>query len=336
MVVEKAQDTRLKKLGLNIKTKYKVGDEVRERNSDDSLNQNVKDAIIIEKDYYKGILLHKENIFDSRILYTYDFDGDEKFTCKNCGMEGLMKDFEDECPYCHTNYNVEYQEKSMGSKNYYDYVIKDKSYVIKTCILDFIVSLIIVSFLVIPNSRTFYIFDILKVLGLTVVVSFILFFVFYYVDAFFLLPNLKRKKELSNKRQEEFWKKMESLGVEKTKFFNNIIYELREYYYSDKNPNVIDFDIIDYDEFNIIEKDNCLYVDVLFDIRVVEFINNKVVSNRSEISFKFKRLKEFKELEKGTNHMPCPSCGSSIDARSSECSYCGRKINYLQEWYLEK
>ena len=336
MVVEKAQDERLKRFGLNIKTKYKVEDDIRERNSDDSLNQNVHDAIIIEKDYYKGILLRKENVFDSRILYTYDFDGEEDFTCRNCGMTGKMKDFENECPYCHTSYNVEYQDKAMGSKNYYDYVIKDKSYIIKTCIFDFIVSLIIVSLIVIPNSRTFYVFDVLKVLGLTLVVSFILFFVFYYADAFLLLPSLKRKKEKINKRQEEFWNEMNSLNVDKTKFFNNIIYELREYYYSDKNPNVIDFDIIDYDEFKKIEKDDNLYVDVLFDIRVVEYIDNKIVSKRSEKSFRFKRLKDFKELSKGTNHMPCPSCGSSIDVRDRECSYCGRKINYFQEWYLGK
>ena len=335
MIVEKAQDIRLKKLGLNIKTKYKNGDNICERNSDDSLNQNVKDAIIIEKDYYKGILIHKENIFDSRILYTYDFNGEDDFTCKNCGMSGKAKDFENECPYCGTNYNVEYQDKEMGSKNYYDYVIKDKSYIIKTCILDFLVSLIIVSLIVIPNSRTFYLFDILKILGLTIVVSGILFFVFYYVDAFFLLPSLKRKKEIINKRQEEFWKEANSLNIDKTKFFNNIIYELREYYYNDKNPNVIDFDIIDYDEFKLI-KDDDLYVDVTFDIRVVSFINNKIVSKRSDITYRFKRLKDFNELKKGINHIPCPSCGSSIDARKSECSYCGKKINYLQEWYLDK
>ena len=336
MVVEEAQNKRLKKLGINIKTKFIENDKIKIRNTNEEQNDNVHDGIIIEKEYYKGILLKRENLFDSRISYTYDFNGKDKFTCKNCGKEGKVDDFKDVCPYCHTNYNVDYKEKELGNKHYYDYVIKDKSYIIKTFIIDFIVSLIIVGLIVIPNSRTFYIFDILKILGLTVIVSFILFFIFYYVDAFILLPGLKKKKEIINERQKEFFKKMNLLGVDKNKFFNNILYELREVYYSDKNPDVIDFDIIDYDSFEIEEKEDNIFVDVLFDIRIVRFINNKVVSKNENVKYRFKRLKEFNELKKEINLMTCPSCGSSINIRDGKCSYCGRKINYLQEWYLEK
>ena len=334
MVIEKAQDDRLKKFGINIKTKYKVGDKVLERNTDDSKNDTINSGIILEKDYYKGTLLKRENIFDSRILYTYDFHGEEDFTCKNCGMKGKVKEFENECPYCGTNYNIDYENKELGSKNYYDYVIKDKSYILKTYIIDFLVSLLIVSIYIIPNSRTLYLFDFLKVLVGTIIVSFILFFVFYYVDAFFLLPSLKRKKEESNERQKEFWKKMNDLGIDKVKFFNNINYELRELFYNGEE-NIIDFDVIDYDEFKDIKIDNDFYIDVLLDIRIVKYINGKVISKREEKKYRFKRLEKYDELKGGVNHRICPSCGSSIDVRDGECSYCGRKINYFQEWYLD-
>ncbi len=336
MVTEKSQDERLKKLGINIKTKYKVDEGIKERNTDDTKNDTINSGIIIEKDYYKGILLKKENTFDSRITYTYNLNDEKEFNCKNCGMSGTIKDFEGECPYCHTNYNIDYEDKELGSKHYYDYVIKDKSYIIKTYLFDFMISLLLVSLYIIPKSRTLYIFDILKILVISLVVSLILFYIFYYLDAFILLPNLKRKKEKDNKKQKEFWLKMNSLGIDKIKFFNNVNYELREYYYSDKNPNIIDFDIIDYDNFIIKKVEDTTYIEVLFDIREVEYINSKILSKRKKRRFQFKRLKDYNELKEEVNHIICPSCGASIDARISKCSYCGKEINYLQEWYLEK
>ena len=93
-----------------------------------------------------------------------------------------------------------------------------------------------------------YFFDILKIVIGTLILGLVLFIFFYYMDAKMILPSIKREKERQNNLQKEFWKRMEEKNVDKIKFFNNMIYLLRELYYSDKYSRVIDFDIIDYDE----------------------------------------------------------------------------------------
>lgn len=337
MVVEEFQDKRLKEYGINIRTTFLDGDTQKIRNTDDSHNDNVKSGIILKKEYFLGGVLGKtENIFDSRILYNYEFDGSEDMVCKNCGMNGKVSEFENGCPYCGSSYNIEYDSKELGSKNYYDYVVKDRKYIMKALIKDLIVSLIIVGIYIINTSRTMYFFDILKIVIGTLILGLVLFIFFYYMDAKMILPSIKREKERQNNLQKEFWKRMEEKNVDKIKFFNNMIYLLRELYYSDKYSRVIDFDIIDYDNYQDNYIDNDMFVDVTLDIRIVSFVNGKVVSNREEKTYRFKRLNEFRELKGGVNYIKCPSCGSSIDATLNECSYCGNKINYLQEWYFDK
>ena len=41
---------------------------------------------------------------------------------------------------------------------------------------------------------------------------------------------------------------MESIGIDKKTFYNNVNYELQNYYYGEnsENKNIIDYDIIDY------------------------------------------------------------------------------------------
>lgn len=335
MIVEQAQTKRLKEKGINIKTKYKVGEEVREKNTDNSKNDQITSGIILEKDYYKGVLLKKETIFDSRMLYTYELNMGQTVICNNCGMTSTLEEFNDACPYCHSAFNVDYENKELGSKHYFDWVVKNKSYIIKTYILDFLVSLVITAFIILPNSRTFYIFDILKVVIGAILISLILFYVFYYVDASILLPWIKAKKEKQNQKQRDFWNRMNSYNIDKIKFFNNLNYELREYYYGEKNQDIIDFDILDYTNFEEFQKEENFYIKVTIDIRLVRYGNNKITSKEEEKTYTLKRVKEFQELQGGINQIACPSCGASIDRSKPNCSYCGKQINHFQEWYLE-
>ena len=336
MVVEEAQTNRLKEYGLNIKTKYQSDHQLLERNTDGSKNDNIKQGIILEKDYYKGVLLKKENIFDSRILYTYEFNESKEVKCINCGAISNIDNNNDHCPYCNTSFNLEYTSKNLGSKYYYDLVTKDRSYVIKTYIIDLIISSIITSFYLISTSRTMYFFDILKIVVGSILVSLILFYFFYYVDAMILLPGLKRKKEAQNKRQQEFWERLEKKNLDKTTFYNNLLYELRELYYNDKYKDIIDFDILDYEEFKDIEKDNKLYVEVSIDIRIVRYINGKVKSKREIKKYRLVCVQEEDSLAPGANEIRCYNCNSSIDVREKKCKYCGTRINYYQQWYLDK
>ena len=336
MITEKKHEERLNKFGINIKTKYKSFDKVLERNSDGSKNDNIPEGVRIKKDYYyKGQVIHKETLFDSRIIYQFVFNhsGTEQ-KCPNCGSVGTIEEFSNGCPYCGTHYNLDYDNKELGSKHYYDSTLKSRGYVVKTLVIDFIISFIVSLLFILQTSRTFTIFDMSKVLIGTLLIGAILFYIFYYLDAAVVFSFIKNKKEKINREQIEFWNRMDNLCITKVGFYNNLNYELRNYYYGDKNPNIIDYDILDYNSFRELEDENGFYIIVNLDIRLVEFNNGKCKSKLDSKTYKLKRSKVDKTLDKGVNVIKCHNCGASIDATKSECEYCGTKCNYLQEWYL--
>ena len=337
MITESKQSKRLKNYNLSIRTLYFQDNTIRQRNTDNSLNEDITQGVVLKKEYYhNNKLLKTEKVFDSRITYTYKFDGSGKYTCKNCGMSGKISDFEDGCPYCNTNYNVDYEDKNLSNKNYYDLIVKNKGYIVRTYIVDILICLILTSIYIYYTSRTFYFFDILKIIFISILISLVLFYFFYYVDAMILLPSLKRKKEKQNKLQEEFWSRMSRIGANKSKFFNNFNFELRNLYYSDKYKDIIDYDIIDYNKFKEYEKDNKLYVDVNVDIRIARYINGTIKTKLENITYRLQRVSNNIELKGAINYIPCPNCGASIDATKSNCEYCGNSHNYYQEWYLKE
>lgn len=336
MITEKLHDKRLKKYGINIKTKYKSFDNVLERNTDGSKIDDIPEGVRICKEYYvNNQLIHMEKEFDSRILYSFEFHADDKeHKCLNCGMISVLKENDDACGYCGTYYNLDYDNKNLGDKHSYDLTIKDRGYVVKTLIIDLIVSFIISLVFIITTSRTFTIFDMSKVLIGTLFIAAILFFIFYYLDAAIIFSFLKEKKEKINKKQIDFWNRMEQLKITKTSFFNNLNYELRNLYYGEKYENIIDYDILDYNLFQESKDDKGFYVTVNLDIRLVKYNNGQVTSTTESKTYKFKRAKIDVSLDGGINIIQCHNCGASIDATKGKCEYCDTKNNYLQEWYL--
>ena len=119
---------------------------ILERNTDNSINDDIVSGIRCEKDYYIGKnLIHKEKEFDSRIEYTFiskEMENKE-YKCPNCGMQSKLKDFVDGCPYCRTYYNIDYSDKDLGSKYHYDRVLRNNTYRIVTGIVDLIISFIL-------------------------------------------------------------------------------------------------------------------------------------------------------------------------------------------------
>ena len=145
-ITESFQDKKLKQYGITIKIKYIVGHKILERRTDNKDNDDIKAGIICEKEYFiNNKPVHIEKNFDSRIEYTYISQDEEKkeTTCPNCGMEGKLIDFIDGCPYCKTNYNMEYNDKDLGSKYHYDLVLKNNPYRIMVGIIDLIISMIL-------------------------------------------------------------------------------------------------------------------------------------------------------------------------------------------------
>lgn len=325
---------KLKKFGINIKTKYIVGNKIFERNTDNSINDDIVSGIRCEKDYYIGKnLVHKEKEFDSRIEYTFiskEMENKE-YKCPNCGMQSKLKDFVDGCPYCKTYYNIDYSDKDLGSKYHYDRVLKNNTYRIITGIVDLIISFILCALFIKVTSRTFNSVDVSKIFIYGIILAAILYYFFYILDAYIILTPIKKYKDKQNQKQIEFWNKTK---IDKKLFFNNFNYELRKYYYS--QDNIIDFDIIDYLDFNYYEENDNQYVEVLIKFRIIYYDMGTIKSKYCKETFKLKKNPNDKlDLKNGVNIIKCHNCGASIDATKGLCSYCHTEIKYLQEWIME-
>jgi len=324
---------KLKEYGINIKTKYFVGNKIYERNTDDSINDDIISGIRFEKIYFlNNIMVHKETKFDSRIEYTFiskEMENKE-YRCPNCGMQSIVKDFEEGCPYCRTYYNIDYTDKDLGSKYHYDMVLRNNLYRIITGIVDLIISTILCFFFIKITSRTFNGVDISKVFIYGLILSMILYYFFYILDAYIILGPIKRYKDRQNKRQIDFWNRTK---INKKSFFNNLNYEVRKYYYS-KN-NIIDFDVLDYIEFNDFIKNDEQYIKVLAEVRIVYYEIGKIKSRFTKEEYLFKKNPNYKlEIKDGVNLIKCHNCGASIDATKGICSYCHTEIKYFQDWIL--
>lgn len=335
LISETYQKEKLKRYGINIRTKYIVGNKILERNTNDSVNDNIERGIRCQKEYYiDNKLAHKEKLFDSRIEYTYIMDNNinEEYECPNCGMKSPLKDFIDGCPYCKTYYNMDYSEKDLGSKYHYDRVLKSNIYRVITLIVDIIISIIISFIFIKLTSRTFNNYDIIKIFIYGIILSLILYYFFYIADAYIILSPIKKFKDKENKKQIEFWQRTK---INKKTFFNNLNYEIRKKYYS--KENIIDYDILDYTNFKDYEVNGVLYVDVTADLRIVTYENKKLKSKITTQTYTMKQNKNTL-LNLGTkeNIIRCANCGASIDVTKGKCEYCHSEIKYLQEWILEE
>ena len=335
LISETYQKEKLKRYGINIRTKYIVGNKILERNTNDSVNDNIERGIRCQKEYYiDNKLAHKEKLFDSRIEYTYIMDNNinEEYECPNCGMESPLKDFIDGCPYCKTYYNMDYSEKDLGSKYHYDRVLKSNIYRVITLIVDIIISIIISFIFIKLTSRTFNNYDIIKIFIYGIILSLILYYFFYIADAYIILSPIKKYKDKENKKQIEFWQRTK---INKKTFFNNLNYEIRKKYYS--KENIIDYDILDYTNFKDYEVNGVLYVDVTADLRIVTYENKKLKSKIITQTYTMQQNKNTL-LNLGTkeNIIRCANCGASIDVTKGKCEYCHSEIKYLQEWILEE
>lgn len=333
LISDISQKNKLKKYNINIKTKYIVGNSILERNTDDSHNDDIASGIRCEKEYYlKGKQLHSEKKFDSRIEYTFISQKEENtnYKCPNCGMESKLKDFIDGCPYCGTYYNIDYTDKDMGGKYHYDRVLRNTTYRLVTAVVDIIISLLLAYLFIKTTSRTFNSYDISKIFIYGGILSLILYYLFYIIDGYIILGPIKRYKDNQNKKQREFWDRTK---IDKKVFYNNFNYEVRNMYYS--KSDIVDYDVIDFDDFKEYKKDESLYVKVKAYVRIVRFINNKFVSKFEDEEYTFKKNNEDTlKLKDGANIIKCHNCGASIDATKGSCEHCGTKIKYLQEWIL--
>lgn len=319
---------------INIKTKYIQGYDLLERNSDDSKNDDIQNGVRSKKEYYvDNVLKHVENEFDTRIEYSFigASNLNRKYICPNCGMSGKQKDFIDGCKYCGTYYNIDFVDKELGSKHHYDRVLRSNTYRIVTGIVDLIVSMILSYLFIKFTSRTFNNYDVSKVIIYGLIFSVILYYIFYVMDAYFVLPFVAKYKDKQNAKQREFWDRTK---LDKKTFFNNLNFEVRKYYYS--KDNIIDYDILDYLNFEDYVIDNRLYVKVLAEVRKVSYVNNKFISKICKDTYIMKQHNNGTlDIKNGINIIQCHNCGASIDILKSKCEYCDAQIKYYQDWIMD-
>ncbi len=325
---------KLQKFNINIKTKYIVGNKILERNTDNSHNDDIKNGIRCEKQYYVNHkLIHIEKLFDSRIEYTFISEGQQEqdYTCPNCGMHAKLKEFIDGCPYCKTYYNIDYTDKDLGGKYHYDLILKNNVYRVITAVVDLLISLLLAFVFIKFTSRTFNVYDISKIFIYGIILALILYYFFYIVDGYVILGPIKKYKDKQNQKQIDFWNRSK---IDKKTFFNNFNYEIRNKYY--ESTNIIDYDIIDFIEFQEYIKDGNLFVNVKANVRIVTFENNKITSKFVDELYTLKRINDdILKLREGVNIIKCHNCGASIDVTKGYCEYCHTKIKYFQSWILE-
>lgn len=334
LISEKFHEEKLKKLGINIKTSYIVENNILEMNTNSNHNDNVVKGLRCKKQYYiNNKLKHEEFKFDTRIEYTFlsSKEEDKDYSCPNCGMHSKLKDFLDGCPYCGTCFNIDYVDKDMGSKYYYDRVLRNPTYRLVTALVDIIISLLLSFLFIRYTSRTFNSYDISKIFIYGMILALILYYFFYIIDAYIVLEPIKRYKDRENQKQIEFFDRTK---IDKKEFFNNLNYEIANKYYN--NSDIIDYDILDFDSYNEFMKNDSLYILVKAYVRIVSFKNDKFISKYITDTYLLKRVNDSIELKDNVNVISCHNCGASIDITKKECDYCHSKVKYFQKWILEK
>lgn len=320
---------RLKDFGLSLITTYKSGSNIVKKNIFEPLTTNIVNGIRLEKDYLRGgQSVFKLHNFDPRIKYTF-INSSTASKCPNCGAD--IDAQSGECPYCGTAYNMDYESKSLGAKYHTDLVMNTNTYKYITALIAFIVAFIISYIYIRATGRTFNVWDMSKVLVGTALFGLAFYFVFYYLDSFFILLPIKIYKERINSAQEKFWRD-NSADINKDTFFTNLNYELQKFYFENPaNRTVLDFDFVDYT--TITRSDDTVSIKIL--VREVFYKAGKVKCRQVSKTLNLKRTVIEHSLEKvGGVALRCRCCGTSIDAFATQCPSCGTRQNYLQEWYL--
>ena len=180
------------------------------------------------------------------------------------------------------------------------------------------------------TSRTFNSYDISKVFIYGFILALILYYFFYIIDGYIILGPIKKYKEKQNQKQIQFW---ERTKIDKKAFFNNLNYEINNMY--SKMDSIIDYDILDFLDFNEFKVEKTLYVKVKIHMRVIKYIKGKFLSKYVYECFTMKKITDdVVKLTEGENIIKCPNCGASIDVTKNECEYCHTKTKYFQEWIL--
>lgn len=323
-ICEEKHVKRLKKNNIKIIEKYKKQDDSKDvyvRSMMDKFSDEITNCYRYEKFFYRNDkLLYKETKYSNLIRYTYlDHSKESKeIECPSCGYTAPSNDFSLGCPYCETDFTIDYGRKSNKVTN--------RSYIgngVPAILGAF-------SFLII--------FTIIYLLQTINIILVLFAMVLFLSSAVLLIINAQYNKTVES---DDLWREFNGLSmkINENRVFNDLYLQLGDIYYDEKNKgfnNLVDFEIIRYNsaEFDADEKGTNILLD--YDIRKFFFDGNTIY--KTETTEKVKLYRNQKVRHKGSKIYAsrCKNCGSTLDKNKEECPYCGSKNNSTIGWVIDK
>lgn len=329
-VSEKYHYKRLQEKGIVIEDRFIRESENRKeiyvRSSDGIRNDQILRLPRLEKLYflnkkYIGRIKGKTNIkytFYSNIL-------NDEIVCQNCSHKSNSKDFLDGCPYCGTEFNMNYTTQNYGIKEMME-VLNTK----RTYLVIFIIT-IFLYFLILKANNFKLITFIMSIIGVP-----ILYFAVYLATMVIMLPVCIIRLFLVGEEL-SIWKKAQklNLNVNEYKFYSDLNCELLKYLYDEKlfpeEKDLIDFQILKYNKIKVISYNPELIIEVQYTIQKI-YLKGKYIRDIIQKHNTCLKYNKIHIENKGYTVINCPNCGNSLDITKKECEYCGTITNFKNEW----
>lgn len=323
-ITDKNQIDRLNEKQIVIEDIFSKKGNILIRSTDGIRCDQVFNATRVEKRYFhKNKCIFVEKNFDKNSNFTFaTHSKDHKINCSNCGASGSIDKFYDGCPYCDTNFNIDYNLKRYGMSEFKAYINTKK---IKNISL---ISASIITILVCIIQKITLPQILLSILAFPIILFFS-----YLVCSFFVFINLL-SNIFSEIRLES--KNFKNGKLDRNKLISHLIFELKNFYYNnEKYSNLIDFDIIKYERIEDFIINENLYVVFSYKIRKYFFKNGKIIKKINKEKVRLKCNYQTNNLNVH-NIISCSNCGASIDISKKYCEYCKTKIESVKEWVLDK
>lgn len=323
-ICEEKHVKRLKTNNIKIIEKYKKHLDAKDtyiRSIMDKKIDEISNCIRVEKEFlYNDKSIFKETKYDVDIKYTFldHLKNDKDLECPSCGYTGPTKDFVAGCPYCQTDFTIDYGKKSnkVTNKNYIGNAVP--------------VILGVSAFLIIFSM--IYLFQ-----TINVILVFLSMFLFL-TATILLLINAQYNREVES---ENLWHEFKtlSMNINENRVFNDLYLQLSEIYYDDSNKgfnNLIDFEIIKYwsAEYDKDEKGNNILL--TYEVRKFFFDGKKITKTENTEKVKLYRNQKVRHKKSTVYASRCKNCGSTLDKNKEECPYCGSKNNTTIGWVIDK
>ena len=338
---EGPQEKRLGKFDLTMITSFWDEHAVRRRASDGSVREDIINGVIMDKKYYrKGKLIHTEKMFNPLMRYSFVMGGklEEDTQCPNCGWRGKTSAFLNGCPYCGASCHISYQDRQEGVKSFAEKKAKQPELYVGSFFGCMGICIGISLLIVLTTGRTHGLFDFLKGIAFGAAPGLIAFCRVY----------LKRVLEITQEAEAYFRQQSSMLqtfetgltkkGISLDAFFTSLNTEITTRLFGDapENGNIVDWDILDYDDCRTERTgEGGEEMVIRMTMRILRMEGNRLRARETESRAVMKTNPVTPDpLRKGAMVVHCHACGSSIDLSQPVCGFCGTPIRYRQPLYL--